>query len=91
VAEVGDRLSRIGQSVDIERALRELDIEIVPADFPLALDAAALFMPTRRAGLSLGDRFCMALAKRLKTPAITSDRRWTDIADAVGVQVELIR
>jgi len=90
-AEVGDKLSRIGERIDIEQALKELEVEIIPTDFSLALDAAALFMPTRIAGLSLGDRFCLALAKRLGRPAITSDRHWMDIADAVGVRVELIR
>lgn len=42
-------------------------------------------------GLSFGDRACLALARRLGIPAITADRTWRDIADAVGVGVDLIR
>jgi ribonuclease VapC len=46
---------------------------------------------TRSAGLSLGDRACLALAVRLGTKALTADRSWSRIARAVGVEVELIR
>jgi PIN domain nuclease of toxin-antitoxin system len=41
--------------------------------------------------LSLGDRACLALARRLDVPALTSDRSWQAIAAQVGVRVELIR
>ena len=46
---------------------------------------------TRPAGLSLGDRACLVLAKRLGAKAMTTDRAWTRIAEAVGVEVEVIR
>jgi PIN domain nuclease of toxin-antitoxin system len=46
---------------------------------------------TRRAGLSLGERACLALAATLGLPAITADRGWQRVADAVGVQVRPIR
>jgi ribonuclease VapC len=42
-------------------------------------------------GLSLGDRYCLALAKREGIPALTAERRWPDIAAAPGVTVDLIR
>jgi PIN domain nuclease of toxin-antitoxin system len=42
-------------------------------------------------GLSLGDRYCLALAKRDGVPAVTAERRWPDIAAAAGVAVTLIR
>jgi ribonuclease VapC len=42
-------------------------------------------------GLSLGDRYCLALAKREGIPALTAERRWPDIAAAAGVTVDLIR
>jgi len=50
---------------------------------------AELWGSTRRAGLSLGDRACLALARRLALPAHTADRAWRR-AD-VGVEVVLIR
>jgi PIN domain nuclease of toxin-antitoxin system len=41
--------------------------------------------------LSLGDRFCLALAKRLSAPAYTADKTWKDIASDVGAKVVVIR
>jgi ribonuclease VapC len=46
---------------------------------------------TVEAGLSLGDRFCLALAKREKLPAWTADKTWCEIADVVKVKVVMIR
>ena len=47
--------------------------------------------PTRRFGLSLGDRACLALAKREGLPAMTADRVGRSAAPVVGVEVRLIR
>lgn len=92
LAEVADYLVRKGGSRDrIERAIRRLPMEVMEADFDLALDASMLLPLTRQSGLSLGDRFCLALAKRLDRTALTSDRAWSRIADAIGVRIELIR
>ncbi|MEN3177177.1 MAG: hypothetical protein ABF812_16325 [Gluconobacter cerinus] len=46
---------------------------------------------TKRVGLSHGDRACLALAKKMGLPAVTADRAWAEIADAIGVEVVLIR
>ena len=45
---------------------------------------------TLERGLSLGDRYCLALARREGVPALTAERRWPEIAMAAGVEVELI-
>lgn len=50
---------------------------------------AELWEPTRAAGLSLADRACLALARRLDLPAHTADRDWRKVD--VGVEVVLIR
>lgn len=50
---------------------------------------AELRQPTRSAGLSLADRACLALARRLDLPAHTADRAWRKVD--VGVEVVLIR
>jgi len=90
--EVGDAFSRMGKDVDEHQLIiAQLGVSLLPADAPLALIASRLFPLTRRAGLSLGDRFCLALAKQLNLPALTGDRRWLDVADEVGVKVELFR
>jgi len=57
----------------------------------LARIAGGLRAVTAEAGLSLGDRFCMALASRDRLPAWTADKQWRTISDAVGVQVVIIR
>jgi len=51
--------------------------------------AAELWQPTRRAGLSLVDRACLALARRLGVTADTADRDWRKVD--VGVEVVPIR
>ena len=53
--------------------------------------SAALRPTTRAAGLSLGDRTCLALAAELGAPALTADRSWTGIAEAAGVAVQAVR
>lgn len=56
----------------------------------ICAEAAARLRPaTRHAGLSLADRACLALARRLGVPAVTADRAWGDLD--VGVEVRLIR
>lgn len=90
VAEAGARLAdwdmRDGEA---RRAILELGIVVVPFDAELAFDSSALRTPTRRWGLSLGDRACLALAKREGLPALTADHAWLDLD--IGVEVRLIR
>ena len=57
----------------------------------LAWEAGALRALTAEAGLSLGDRFCLALAKREGVPAYTADQAWKKVADAAKVKVTVIR
>ena len=60
-------------------------------DAALSYEAGMLRSITLESGLSLGDRCCLALAKREGLPALTAKRRWPLIAEAAGVTVELIR
>ena len=43
------------------------------------------------AGLSLGDRACLALATELGASAVTADRGWSAVAGPAGVSVQVIR
>jgi ribonuclease VapC len=43
-----------------------------------AIETARLRPLARAQGLSLADRACMALARRLGLPALTADRTWAD-------------
>jgi PIN domain nuclease of toxin-antitoxin system len=71
--------------------LDPLPVERIAFDEDLAYGAASLLPSTRAAGLSLGDRACLALARRLAVPAMTADRNWGGIARSIGVRIELIR
>ena len=75
---------------DIEVMLRPLPIRVAPIDAALSYNASMLRPLTLPGGLSLGDRYCLALAKWEGVPALTADRRGPDIAAAAGVTVELI-
>ncbi|MPY67713.1 type II toxin-antitoxin system VapC family toxin [Deinococcus sp. SDU3-2] len=54
-----------------------------------ALAVARLRPLTRAAGLSLGDRYCLALADRLGVAAATTDRSWGTLD--LGIPVEVLR
>ncbi len=92
LAEVVGQYARRGIPESEIRALLELSsIRIIPFDQVLAFAAGSLLPNTRPAGLSLGDRACLALAVRLSAKALTADRAWLRVAAAVGVEVEVIR
>jgi PIN domain nuclease of toxin-antitoxin system len=92
VGEVAAKLRDLGMPEDtIEAVLNGLQIDVRTHDLAAALASGFLRPATRRAGLSLGDRAWLALAATLELPAITADRSWQSVADAVGVQVRPIR
>lgn len=91
-AEVVSHFVRLDVPADeIGTMLRALPFTVVSADTDLAWEAGRLRAATADIGLSLGDRFCLALAKREKLPAWTADKAWKTVADAVGVEITLIR
>ncbi|HEY0832584.1 MAG TPA: type II toxin-antitoxin system VapC family toxin [Azospirillum sp.] len=74
----------------LETALKALPIAaVVPFDRDQAEAAGRLRRDTRHAGLSLGDRACLALAKRCGLPVLTADRIWGSLD--LGIDVRLIR
>ena len=92
LSEVVSYYARTGASEgQIRPLLDNLQTECVPFDEDLAYLAGLLLPKTRPAGLSFGDRACLALAKRLGATALTADRSWQRIAGAIGAKVELIR
>lgn len=78
-------------SHEVDAMLHPLPVTLVEADAELARVAGHLRAATSKAGLSIGDRFCLALAKRDGLSAWTADRQWALIAEKVGVDVVVIR
>lgn len=74
---------------DLRADTEALGLQIVPFTVDDAEQAAELWSATRHLGLSLGDRACLGLARRLGQPALTADRAWLD-AD-LGVEIQTIR
>jgi ribonuclease VapC len=74
----------------IDDMLKPLPINIVSADEKMARLAGALRIETAHAGLSLGDRFCLALALVNGVEAWTTDRQWQSISVS-GLVVKVIR
>lgn len=89
------RAAHPGHDTSLTRASASLTapppVEHVAPDAALAHDIGMLVPATRAAGLSLGDRACLALARRLGVTALTAERRWADVAGVAGVEVRLIR
>ena len=89
-AEVVQRvIARGGNATPARDDLLDAGLELVPVSIGDAELAAVWQAPTRRLGLSLADRACLALAHRTGLPALTADRSWRDID--LGVDVEIIR
>ena len=91
-AEVIARYSRSGAPTDgAKRIIADLPLRLVAPDLDQAYTAGILEARTRSAGLSMGDRFCLALAISRNATVWTADRAWAEIAGTVGVEVRLIR
>ena len=91
-AEVVSYLTHAGVPPDqIGDMLTPLPVLVIDADVELAWMAGRLRKKTAAAGLSLGDRFCLALAARDGLPAWTADRQWLSVAQSLEADVFIIR
>jgi PIN domain nuclease of toxin-antitoxin system len=92
LAKVLAKLSDHGLPVqEAARAVAILGLDVAPMTDKQARSSAAMRASTRAAGLSLGDRACLALARELDARALTADCDRANIAEAVGVAVQVIR
>ena len=91
-AEVVGLLTRRGTSPEQARgAVMVFPLTLIDLDAAMAHRAGSLEPLTRREGLSLADRVCLALAEKHGIPALTADRAWRAVGERLGIQVELIR
>lgn len=63
-------------------------LDVLPLTIEDSMEIARLRPLTKSFGLSLGDRACLALGKRLRIPILTADRIWAEVP---GVHVTVIR
>ena len=96
-AEVLSKVAELGKPADElvaeleKRQLLGTSLRIVPFDGTDAITVGDLRPITRSLGLSLGDRACLALGKRLSSPVMTADRAWSQLGNEIGAEVQLIR
>lgn len=90
LAEVVQRLVDKGAGDDEALAvLGAYAWRVAPLDEAAAVRVGLLRRSTKSRGLSLGDRACLVLGKRLGLPVYTADRAWAELD--LGVEVVLIR
>jgi ribonuclease VapC len=65
--------------------LEALGMKILPFAAEEAEIAGQLWLQTRQAGLSLGDRACLSLGIRLQAPVLTADQIWITLKLSVTV------
>jgi PIN domain nuclease of toxin-antitoxin system len=89
-AEVCGKLAEWGVDASRWRSLFErLGVDVIPFDGEQAKEAARLRPLTKNAGLSLGDRACLAAAQVRDATAVTADRGWAGLK--VPVEIVVVR
>ena len=73
----------------MQEGFAEVGVLFEPFTPAQAETAARLWDKTRRQGLSLADRACLALAMERNTPVLTADRAWGELD--LGVEIQVIR
>lgn len=88
-SEVGAKLAERGlPEQEIVAELAVFGLDIIAFDEAQAMVAAGLRSVTRKLGLSLGDRCCLALAKLHGARVVTADATWRGVHgfDVVAVR-----
>ncbi len=89
-AEVVQKL--LASEVEVKRILNDLlalGLRIEPFTPEDGEIAGRLWLETRQAGLSLGDRACLSLGLRLECSVVTADHAWVSLK--LSLDVQLIR
>jgi PIN domain nuclease of toxin-antitoxin system len=90
VAETIGKLMDAGMSDANARASLELlHLEVIDFDIEMARLAGSLKPATKKLGLSLGDRCCLALGSLRGNTVVTADRLWAKLK--LGIHVEVLR
>ena len=88
---IAKAIDRGADSQALQVVLADLAYTIVDVKAEDGTQAGLMRNITRKIGLSLGDRLCLATAQRLQARVLTADRPWLTVAPALGIQVRCIR
>lgn len=84
-------VARGATSSDVSALIMDLPLGVETFTSEDAENAGLLRGPTEALGLSLGDRACIALGRRLDAHILTADRAWEKLSDVMNDSIELIR
>ena len=82
-------IARRVDTTGMRTELEALGLQIIPFTADHAERAASLWSDTEGAGLSLGDRACLALGLEFTLPVLTADRTWKALR--IGAKIRAIR
>jgi ribonuclease VapC len=74
---------------DAQESVDLLGIEVINFDANLARLTATLLPTTKKLGLSLGGRSCLALGLARRNTVVTAERVWVKLK--IGVKIDVIR
>ena len=83
---VGKLIARGMPPAVIRETLTGLELEVVAYDETQAFLTGELRSVGKTAGLSLGDRACLALGTIMQLPVLTADRAWLGVPTQVEVR-----
>ncbi len=88
LSETVAKLADVGMDAEtVDAVLAPLHLTVVPFGAAEARAAGLMRPETRSAGLSLGDRACLAVARRRNAVAVTTDRAWARVVPQVSVRL----
>ena len=89
-AEVVECITRLGYAnEEIKVVLQKFPFKVISLNHSLAEAIGLMSRETKKYGLSLGDRACLALAIDKQLPVLTADRVWANLD--VPIEVKQLR
>lgn len=82
-------VERGGNPEDVTELIQQMGLRVRAFRDYHALEGAKLRPPTRRMGLGIGDRTCLAQAASSQMPVLTSDTKWAELD--LGIDIRQIR
>ena len=90
LAEIASFLARSDSSLELIRSvISRFPFQIIPLSQEIAQLAGSLLQHTKKYGISLGDRACLALAISRNLPVLTVDKVWKQLE--LPIEVKLLR